>query len=860
MLAALAVQADAQPPPKPKPPKPAPKVDKAPPPSDPVPASTVKEADIPAHTQTPPRFAVAPFQNQSTSKNLDWLIAGAPFEIDEKSEAVLGLAPTGGPLVVGTSFDSEDPGLIAAYAKERRAAYVVTGWVNMRQENLRIAITIWKVGGPTGAIVVGEAKQTTTMASYHQALGQLMAKAWSAAGVPIDKAHAELLERPLSATLYPVTLMGRGLGYLTGAIEGKPDLKKAEHDFERAVFIDPKMSEGQRLAGEVYLAEGDVRKAAAKFNYAQDLAPDDLNALRAAATAAKAASKHDLALELFKKIVVREPWDIEARYELGAAMWATGDGNAAEKQLEQVTAVLPDFLPARHQLVLIHASRNDTKALVAELEAIAVRAPADLEVKADLASAYGALGRWADSTVQLEQIAAARAPDLGLLVRIADGHLKSGDLAGAMSWYGKAQAKAPESSLPMFATAEALFDAGKLADAAKWFTLAQKYKYDVGSAEEALGAIAMLQGRTDDAAWYLRRAAREVPRSRITRRALVAAELGRKDAKTALEQVEPALAAWPDDGQLHYLAGVAHAMDGDREGARGELVTAISLAPSYLPARTALSQLDAGGVVPVAFVPQLERPWGDAEAVQASVDHYAATATKMAAVRAAYQASVLGMLGELGAGPLAKKAPKTCPLGEIAPTWAAAQGQLEQYYALGVDLEADYRFVMRHEEAGAAQGLLPNGRQAVAAMKKSFRLALSDVSELRGEWGRGLVPELRAVGCSDKLLAAAVKDPEHYKVITEDVPEALPAQTPPRPKPRATFYVDNTRCSDAVDVWIEGQLLGSVAPGRRSALVADGGEKTLCLVREGGAQCGDRGTVRQVYLHDGWSVTIHCLK
>ena len=54
--------------------------------------------------------------------------------------------------------------------------------------------------------------------------------------------------------------------------------------------------------------------------------------------------------------------------------------------------------------------------------------------------------------------------------------------------------------------------------------------------------------------------------------------------------------------------------------------------------------------------------------------------------------------------------------------------------------------------------------------------------------------------------------------------------------------------------------LGQVAPGRRSALVADGGERTLCLLVPGAPQCGDRGTVRQVYLHDGWSVKMHCPK
>ena len=62
------------------------------------------------------------------------------------------------------------------------------------------------------------------------------------------------------------------------------------------------------------------------------------------------------------------------------------------------------------------------------------------------------------------------------------------------------------------------------------------------------------------------------------------------------------------------------------------------------------------------------------------------------------------------------------------------------------------------------------------------------------------------------------------------------------------------------NVWLDGAQIGQVAPGRRSALVADGGARTLCLLVPGAAQCGDRWTGRQVYLHDGWSVTMHCPK
>ncbi len=845
-------------------------------------SSPVESSDIPDLRQGPARFAVAPFENRSGVRVFDWLVAGAPFEIAEKTEGVLGLEASGGPLYVGAQAVPADAKSIAAFAAVERASWVLTGWVERPNWELKLAITLWKVTG-SNAVVVHEAQRRGPVPGYHKLLGEALGEVWTKAGIKVDEVKAPKLERALAGDLYAVTLLGRGLGHFTGALTPNApadpvaakafrdgQLKLAEHDLERAVFIDPKCYEAQRAVGELYklLAQrgGDPKlygRAAGKFAYANDLAPDDLSSLRAAAQSAADAGKHDLSLMLFRKVVTMRPWDLEARYQLGAAMWQTGNAAAAEHQLLQVTTRRPDHLAARRVLVLIHASRSDTQKLVTELEAIAARAPTDLEVKAELATGYGALGRWDRATSTLESIAAARAPDLALAVRIGDGHRKLKDLDGALAWYARAGKIAPDSSLPGFSGAQALLDAGKLVEANRAYTNLQRFKDDLPATEQALGVVALMQGRANDAAWYLRRAVREQPRSLPGWRALIAAELARKDHALAQLELDRARVAWPTDGLLHYLAAVAYMEAGQKAESRAVLVAALDALPTYAPARGALGALDAGGSFTMSFVPEVVRPWGDAEALQEALDRYALTATTMATVRTAYQAQLLGLLGALGKGPLAPpKSPpvRTCPIGRVAPLWDAAQIQLRRYERLGVDLEAGYRYIARHHDAGAISGLLPNGRTQLIGARKTFRTALADVAELRAELGRGLGPELRAVGCNERLLAAAVANPERYRVIVEDRPEEIPTQAPPRARPRATFYIDNTRCPDPIDVWIDGTQIGQVAPGRRSALVADSGERTLCLLGPGSAQCGDRGTVRQAYLHDGWSVTLHCPK
>jgi tetratricopeptide (TPR) repeat protein len=840
-------------------------------------SSAVESNDVPPLSPSPARFAVAPFYNHSEAKAWDWLVAGAPFEIAEKTEDVLDLEPTGGPLhVSGPLFEPEiEP--VAAFGVERDAQWVVTGWIDRPNWQLRIAVTLWKVSGKgkaATAVVVAEAQRTGDPKAYHQLLGEAVGQMWSkGAGIQIDLARQAKLVRPLATDVYAVNLMSRGLGHLTGVF-GKIDLKAAEHDLERAVFIDPKCPEAQRLLGELYqvLATADPKlggdpkfagRAAGKFAYANDLAPDNIGSLRAAAAGATKAGKHEVARDLLRKLVMRKPWDLDARFSYGSSLWQTGDGTAAERQLTQVIKVVPDHLPARRVMALIYASRGDTSKLLGELESIAQRAPADLEVKADLATAYGSVGKWDRASTTLEQIAAVRPNDLPLIVRIGDARRYHGDLDGALQWYARGARLAPDSSMPGFVIAQAQVDAGRYPDAIRTYTGLQKYASDVGAAEHALGAIALMQNRGTDAAWYLRRAVKNQPRVIQTWRAMIAAELTRRDHDTALKQLDRALATWPNDAQLLYLAGVAHTLADERNTARERFARAIALQPALVSARTALGQLDAGGQVSLVFTPEIVRPWGDAKAIVGALETYAAAAKQMANARSIYQTQFLKLLAAFGKGPLAPgKNPqvRTCPIDRVAPLWSVAQGELRRYERLGNELEASYRFIARHDEIGATAALLPNARAQVTAAKQAFRTALADVGELRSEWARGIVPELRFAGCSDKLLAAAVADPDRYRIIQTERAETKPPAAPPRPKLRATFYVDNTKCPDSVDVWIDGTLLGQVAPGRRSALVADGGERTLCLINPGAAQCGDRGTVRQVYLHDGWTATLHCPK
>ncbi|MEJ7604637.1 MAG: hypothetical protein WKG01_42685 [Kofleriaceae bacterium] len=223
-------------------------------PVKPAGASPVESTDVPPWRASPPRFAVAPFENHSNARAYDWLVAGAPFEIAQKTEDVLGLEPTGGPLHVTAQHIEPEPEPVATFGAARDAPWVITGWADRPSWQLRVALTLWKLSGPATARtaeVAAESQRIGEVKAYHQLLGEALGEIWNKGGVTVDLARSARLQRPLATDVYAVNLMSRGLGYLTGAL-GAVNLKAAQHDLERAVFIDPKCFEAQRLDGELY--------------------------------------------------------------------------------------------------------------------------------------------------------------------------------------------------------------------------------------------------------------------------------------------------------------------------------------------------------------------------------------------------------------------------------------------------------------------------------------------------------------------------------------------------------------------------------------------------------------------------------
>jgi tetratricopeptide (TPR) repeat protein len=825
--------------------------------------------DVPA--RPPDRFAVMLFPNESSSKNMDWAVSAVPFAIGEKVAARLQLEPAFGPLVVppGPAIEAS-PAIVGAFAKRIGAQWVFTGWVQRPQDEIKLGVTLWRydaaadVAKPLGLETIRRGPIPQLHALVADAIVELAGRAgWNVPG----GAQAAMSVNP-ARDIYAYELLGKGLGDLVGAV-APDDRKAAEKELSRALLIDPKLPEAQRMMGELYATDPDphvAARAAGKFAYAADLAPDYDPAVRSVADAAEVAGKHDQARELYTRLVVSRPWDLEVRFRLGNSMWESGDADGALRELGRLVARAPDDLRARRVLALIHAAHGDMASLAKELEEIVARAPDDLDARADLGAAYVALGRLEEATATYEKVAAAKPADVNAAKRVGDVWRLRHDVKQAVAWYVKASQIDGSDPRPFFLAGDALYEAGQLDEAHKAYVRAETFKEYLAQSYGALAAIAFQRANLSEAAWYLRRAAKARPWSRDLRwdYALVLSAL--KDWAGAQAQLDAALAAWPGDAGLLYLRGLALAGQGDDAGARTSLDQAVAAAPAFEAARRAQARLRAGQAQVVEGAMIVEHPFGDPAVLRGAIDRFFAARDAMTRARGDFGNGILLALGAINEGPrrdwtVAKgTVPKGCPVAKVARPWKDAQDALARYQRAGIELEESYRTIVDLDGRGESGALTPDYRAKVTTAKHEWKLAVGDVRDMRVELYGTLGRELHAVGCRDDLMAAALVAPIAGPPVAADesAQVAAPAAAAPPTPAKATFYVDNRECPDTVTVWIDGEKIGAVPGGERSALTAVVGRRTMCLMEPGGGNCGEQGTMREIYLADGWAVALHC--
>jgi len=325
-------------------------------------------------------------------------------------------------------------------------------------------------------------------------------------------------------------------------------------------------------------------------------------------------------------------------------------------------------------------------------------------------------------------------------------------------------------------------------------------------------------------------------------------------------------------------------------------MTSMVLAPPAAPADAVLAvppQVGGQGLdmpVPPNFLsgfrvegsPEVEVVFGDSEFLRRHIDRFSALDKAMEAARRSFTRNVQAAVTALGRSGASRSkggsrgdSPRLCPVDRVARPYYEARRDGETYRALGAELEAEQALIRQLDEVGDTAALTPDYRWKANQVAGRYRDALVDLKEMRLAFVVQLGGELRYRGCSSaelvrrgaELVATQAPAPEIAFAVEDEGdgqakkkrPKEEVAGPPPVPATVITFYVDNRACPTGQEVFLDGQLLGEVAGDSRAAFQALAGRHSLCLIAAGSAvRCGDPGTMRAAFLHDGWSVGLHC--
>jgi len=298
--------------------------------------------------------------------------------------------------------------------------------------------------------------------------------------------------------------------------------------------------------------------------------------------------------------------------------------------------------------------------------------------------------------------------------------------------------------------------------------------------------------------------------------------------------------------------------------------------------------------------PRVDGVFGDAATLRLVVDRFFGLEADMERVRDEFSTAVHETLAALagGAEPSARGKPPApvCPASTAAP-YARALAAGAKYLALGQQLQGRYRDIRRADDLGDAVALTPDYRVKIKKARELHQHLLDDYREMRVAFYDQLGAEMRHATCKtgakaatapgDAALGSAAPSPTDAAAWTMD--EAAPADEPrvaaPAPDklekaagprlpaeeaapsaatmaaPAIWIDVDNTLCAQATRVFVDGQPLGEVGAGKKTSIRTHAGPRELCALPASDARaCGAPGTVRKAYLHEGWSLTVHCEK
>ena len=530
-------------------------------------------------------YLVAPFENKSGVKQLDWMMSALAVTVAEKLESLPSLRPVYAAGVLDGMPAAFDATAMAARAGDRGARFVFGGSYTRPNWKAEVTLRLYETAVDGTLVEQVAATRTGERAQLLDLVDECLIEVLHKKALTVEGEGLAALHRRPTKDLYALTLFGRALNLYYG-LGVAADAAAAEKHLQRIAVIDPKFAEAHRMLGVVLLARGESAKASGQYAYALDLKPGYYAAIVGLARLYRAEGRKEPSAEMARSALELRPWDDEMRFLLGELELEANDLDKALADLQMVVAEHGKHLGAHRALAQVFAARGEVEPLAAELTVVSELAPDDIDVRIDLGAALTRLGRNDKALAVFEDVLKRKPRNIQALKLAGDLYRKVGDRERAVAAYEKMRRYSPDDPRPYFLLAAAYEQAGNTdkAQAVLEDAAGQFHRY-LGEVWIDLGALALRRGELGRAAIYLEKAVARVPNRPKAHYnyALVLDATNQRDK--ALVELRSAADLDPEDADIPYLAGVVLLRMGRLDEAKLEFAQALKLRPDHPDAK-----------------------------------------------------------------------------------------------------------------------------------------------------------------------------------------------------------------------------------------------------------------------------------
>lgn len=410
---------------------------------------------------------------------------------------------------------------------------------------------------------------------------------------------------------------------IVGAYTLKALVQRSRDDFDGAIAtLEKGVSKSESKIeliyqmAQFYRAAGRTEDEDRMIRRATEVAPDNAGAQLYLSAYLGTQGDTDGALEAARAAVEAQPESDAANLRVAELLIDNGfrDGDQALIQEGRaiVDAVLeerPDGPEANFVKAKIELAENDIEAAKASLETTLQARPDWAQARFVLGSTLAASGEISRARVELEAAIEAQPSLLDARKLLTSVYATLGEHEFVIE-NGRAYLQDRPDDMPIRITVgQSLIRVGRPEEAYEEIASVPEEEWDA-AAFFALGRIDLAYGRMEEGKRKLARADELAPGNPQVLRTLIALDRNDGQMDRALERIQSAIAAKPEDSELHELQGDALLVKGDVEGGRAALGKAVELEPRNVSAHISLADIEARRGDAEAMLAVLQRAVG----------------------------------------------------------------------------------------------------------------------------------------------------------------------------------------------------------------------------------------------------------